>query len=54
VIPYGSAGAWILVALLSGIAVGVRLHSFIHFRKLRGILCEKCLRNFWGKYDDYD
>lgn len=42
--------AWLLIAVIVGVGIGVRLHSWLHYRRLRGILCQRCLNGFWTKY----
>ena len=44
----------LIVALVVGLAIGIRLATWVHFRKLKHILCERCRRDFWKKYDDAD
>lgn len=51
-VHFSSVLAWVLLGAIAGFVAGVRIWSHIHFTKLKGALCEKCLRGFWNRYND--
>lgn len=50
--PIDSVIAWIAMGIIVGFVIGIRVATHIHYRKLRGALCQKCIRGFWQRYED--
>lgn len=47
-----SVVVWIMLGVCLGLFVGVRMATYVHYKRLKGALCEKCVKGFWNRYND--